>query len=68
MAVLVGLSGTKKNPGPVKHISEVTVALERWEAWAKEKVTSTGRQSLQLPRLFVTDHPARPTNRHAALE
>ena len=47
---LQGLVGGVFNPGQVKNIKEVTVAVERWKAWTKEYEESTGTKVPRLPK------------------
>ena len=50
---LQGLVGRVFNPGQVKNIMEVTVAVERWEAWTKEYEESTGTKVPEVAKVFA---------------
>ena len=50
---LQGLVGRVFNPGQVKNIVEVTVAVERWEAWTKEYEESTGTKVPEVAKVFA---------------
>ena len=50
---LQGLVGRVLNPGQVKNIMEVTVAVERWEAWTKEYEESTGTKVPEVARVYA---------------
>ena len=50
---LQGLVGRVFNPGQVKNIMEVTVAVERWEAWTKEYEESTGTKVPKVAKVFA---------------
>ena len=41
------------NPGQVKNILEVTVAVERWEAWTKEYEESTGTKVPEVAKVYA---------------
>ena len=50
---LQGLVGRVFNPGQVKNIMEVTVAVERWEAWTKEYEESTGTKVPEVAKVYA---------------
>ena len=50
---LQGLVGRVFNPGQVKNIMEVTVAVERWEAWTKEYEESTGTKVPEVANVYA---------------
>ena len=57
-----GLAGRVFNPGQAKNINDVTVAVERWEAWTKEQRESSGTKVSEVAEVFAVKQvtPADP--------
>ena len=47
------LVGRVPNPEQVKNIMEVTVAVERWEAWTKDNEESTGTKVPEVAKVYA---------------